>query len=229
MNLRQNPSRRAFTLIEVLVALTIFSLVLSLLYGSWRILLQSTSAGLRLAATAQRSRMTLQVLEEALNSSVFFSANARHYAFLTDASGGFSSLSFVAHLAPSFPGSGHYDGESVRRVTFTVEPDETGSAALFLRQNSILDQVNDSPNTFPVLLARDVTSFDVGYWDTRKSDFVPEWKLSNSLPALVRVSIGFGHKNRFSQTPGEVVARIVRIPSAGVASEAQTGTPIPQQ
>jgi prepilin-type N-terminal cleavage/methylation domain-containing protein len=228
MKLGRNSLRQAFTLIEVLVALTIFSLVLSLLYGSWRILLQSTSAGLRLAATAQRTRMTLQILEEALNSAVFFSANARHYAFLTDSSGGASSLSFVAHLAPSFPGSGHFDGESVRRVTFTVEPDETGSAALFLRQNSLLDQVNDSPSTFPVLLARDVTAFEVGFWDTRKADFVPEWKLSNSLPALVRVSIGFGRKTRFSQNPSEIVARIIRIPSAGVASEAQTGTPIPQ-
>lgn len=219
------PSRaHAFTLLEVLVALAIFAIVLSLLYGTWRILMQSNAAGLRIAATAQRQRTAIQVIQESLDSAVLFAANARHYAFLSDNSAGQSALSFVAHLAPSFPGSGFFEGEQVRRVTFTVEPDPEGSPALYLRQNSILDQVSEDPRTFPVLLATDVTLFDVSFWDARKNDFIPEWTQTNSLPPLVRINLGFGRKSR-SSNPSDVVSRIVRIPSAGVSMDAQTGMP----
>lgn len=215
----------AFTLLEVLVALSIFSIVLGLLYGTWRIVMQSSGAALRLAGNAQRQRTAVQVLQESLDSAVLFAANARHYSFLADSSGGQSALSFVAHLAPSFPGSGFFEGEQVRRLTYTIEPDPSGSPALYLRQNSILDQVSDDPRTFPVLLATEVALFEVAFWDTRKSAFVPEWTLTNSLPPLVRVTLGFGRKSSSSQSTMEVVSRIVRIPSAGVAAEAQTGLP----
>jgi len=222
----RQPSRRSgFTLLEVLVALTLFSMVLSLLYGTWKVLVQSNIAGLRIAANAQRARMTIQTVEEALNSAIFFNANAKHYAFLAEGSESHAQLSFVAHLSPSFPGSGHFDGERVRRVTFAVEPDSEGSNALMLYQNSILDQVAETVDAYPTLLARDVSRFDIAFFDTRKGSFKPDWGQSNSLPALVRIEIGFGRKSRFSDDPADSVIRYVRIPSAGVANEAQSGLP----
>ena len=51
---RNRGANTAFTLLEVLVALAIFAIVLSLLYGTWRILMQSSSAGLRLAGMLQK-------------------------------------------------------------------------------------------------------------------------------------------------------------------------------
>ena len=216
---------RAFTLLEVLVALAIFAIVLSLLYGTWRILMQSSAAGLRLAANAQRQRTAIQVIQDALDSSVLFAANARHYSFLADNEGPQSALSFVAHLSPSFPGSGFFEGEQVRRLTFTVEPDPEGHPALYLRQNSILDQVSDDPRSFPVLLAQDVSLFEVSFWDPRKNDFQATWTQTNALPPLVRIILGYGHSKSPSSQPTEMVTRIVRIPSAGVAAEAQAALP----
>jgi prepilin-type N-terminal cleavage/methylation domain-containing protein len=214
-----------FTLLEVLVALAIFAIVLSLLYGSWRILMQSSAAGLRLAANAQRQRTAIQTLQDALGSAILFAANARHYAFLAENAGGQSALTFVAHLSPSYPGSGFFEGEQVRRVTFTVEPDPQGVPSLYLRQNSILDQVAEDPRTFPVLLAQDVSRFEVGFWDPRKNDFLPEWTQTNTLPALVKVTLGFSRKASVAPTTIEVITRVIRIPSAGVAMEAQAGLP----
>ncbi len=219
-------SRSAFTLIEVLVALLVFSMVLTLLYGTWRILMQSNAAGLRIAANAQRSRMTIQTIEEALNSAVFFNSNARHYSFLAEEDGGFSALSFVAHLSSAFPGSGHFDGQKVRRVTFTVAPDAGGSSSvLLLQQNSILSSLEDGAEPFPIPLANDISAFEVTFWDTRRSEFTSDWKQTNTLPALVRVVVGFGHQSRFNQQPAETIIRFIRIPSAGVAGEAQVGFP----
>lgn len=227
--MRTNPLRaplaKAFTLLEVLVALTIFALVLSLLYGSWRILISSNAAALKLAANAQRSRMTVQTLEEALNSAVFFNANARHYAFIAGGEGSYSALSFVAHLSDAFPASGYFDGERVRRVTFTVEPAKDGSSDLVLRQNSLLAPPDADVEGHPVVLAHDVSLFELSYWDARRGEFAAEWTQTNTLPALVQVTIGFGTRGRFSKEPAESVTRIVRIPGAGVAGEAQAGLP----
>lgn len=215
----------AFTLLEVLVALAIFAIVLSLLYGTWRILMQSNAAGLRLAANAQRQRNAILAIQEALDSAVFFAANARHYSFLVDGEEGQAALSFVANLAPSFPGSGFFEGEQIRRVTFTVEPDPQGHPALFLRQNSILDQIADDPRTFPVLLARDVTAFDVSFWDPRKNDFQPTWTQTNTLPLLVRVTLAFGTPGKLSSQRTDLITRVIRIPSAGVPMDAQAAAP----
>ncbi len=222
---RPRPGASGFTLLEVLVALMIFALVLSLLYSSWKILMQSNAAALRMAANAQRSRMTIQTVEEALNSAVFFNANARHYAFLAGGEGNFSAVSFVAHLSDAFPATGFFDGERVRRVTFGVEPAPDGGSELVLRQNSLLAPPDNDVEGHAVVLAREVTVFELLYWDVRKGEFSPDWTQTNSLPALVQVTLGFGQRSRFSREPAETVTRIVRIPSAGVAGEAQSGAP----
>ncbi|KAB2656678.1 MAG: prepilin-type N-terminal cleavage/methylation domain-containing protein [Verrucomicrobia bacterium] len=222
--LRSRRPPGAFTLLEVLVALSIFALVLSLLYGSWRILISSNAAALKLAATAQRSRMTIHTIEEALNSAVFFNANARHYAFLTGGEGSLSAVSFVAHLSDAFPASGYFDGERVRRVTFTVEPGRQGGSDLVLRQNSLLAPPDSDVEGHPTVLAHDVSLFELSYWDMRRGEFTPEWRQSNALPALVQVTVGFGQRGR-GREPAETLTRIIRIPSAGVAGEAQAGSP----
>ena len=86
-------------------------------------------------------------------------------------------------------------------------------------------QVSENVSAYPIVLARDVSGFQVEFMDQRRGEFKPEWTQTNSLPALVRVSVGFGRKGRYSSDPAEVVTRIVRIPSAGVAGEAQAGPP----
>ncbi len=55
----------AFTLIEVMVAVLILGMVLASLYGTWRIILTSTEAALRITARAQRARMATATIEQA--------------------------------------------------------------------------------------------------------------------------------------------------------------------
>lgn len=228
MNCRPSSRRRvaAFTLIEMLLAILIFGMVMSLLYSSWRIILQSNAAGLKLAADAQRTRLAMQTVEEALSSAVLFAGNATNYVFLADNSGRYASLSFVAHLGDSFPGSGRFDGERVRRLWFTVENARDGTPELVLRQNSMLGVMDDLQQAFPVVLAKNVSAFQVEFWDERRREFSAEWLQSNRLPAVVAVSLEMTPPaGRTGSRPPEVISRLVRLPAVGVAGEAQGGVP----
>lgn len=218
----------AFTLIEMLLAIVIFGMVLSLLYSSWRIILQSNAAGLKLAADAQRTRLAMQTVEEALSSAVLFAGNATNYVFLADSAGRYASLSFVAHLGDSFPGSGRFDGERVRRLWFTVENNREGIPELVLRQNSMLGVMDDLQQAFPIVLAKHLSAFQVEFWDERRREFSAEWLQSNRLPAVVLISMEIAPPaGRTGTRPPEVMTRLVRLPAVGVANEAQGGVPGP--
>ena len=71
-----HPSlRSAFTLVEIMVAIGIFSLVLAAIYSSWTAILRASKTGLEAAASAQRARITIRVLEDSLGSAQSFGAH----------------------------------------------------------------------------------------------------------------------------------------------------------
>ena len=95
-------------------------MVLAAIYSSWTAILRASKTGLDAAASAQRARVTVRVLEDSLGSAQSFAANLPYYYF--DAENGDSPvLSFVARLSKSFPRSGKFGDLDVRRVTFSVE------------------------------------------------------------------------------------------------------------
>ena len=219
------PSRRrhGFTVLEVMVAVLLFAIILTSLYSTWRLIIQSTRAAIRSTTETQRSRMAMRTVEDALASATLFAGNPRLYFFQADTSGSYAALSFAADLSDSFPGSGAFAGEKVRRVSFYVPP---GSSDLVVEQASILANldVGGTPNT--LLLARDVSLFQVEFWDPQRREFAVEWLSTNQLPALVRVTLGFG-KGHVPTEPAQLVSRVVRIPTVAVPREAQgvLGTP----
>src|SRR5438309_9196636 len=100
--------QRAFTLVEIMIAVAVFAAVMIAIYSSWSSILRGSRIGLEAAAEAQRSRVAVRALENSLVSLEMFQANIRHYYFFADTSGDFASLSFVARLPQSFPRSGDF-------------------------------------------------------------------------------------------------------------------------
>jgi len=72
-------SRAAFTLIEVIVAMAIFALVMLAIYTSWTAILRGSKVGLTAAAEAQRSRVAVRAVREALTSAQLYMENMRYY------------------------------------------------------------------------------------------------------------------------------------------------------
>ncbi|HEX4263411.1 MAG TPA: type II secretion system protein GspJ [Verrucomicrobiae bacterium] len=206
---------RGFTIIEILTAMAIFGMVVAAIFASWQAIIRGSVSGNRAAATAQRSRVALRTIEEALGSTRSFVADVQYYTFETD-SGSEPSLSFVARLSPEFPRSGRFGQFNVRRVTFSVEQGPDRGKRLVLRQAPVLMDMDEDEQNYPVVLANDVRKFEMEFWDKQKGDWLDEWTQTNQLPQMVKFTMQLGGDQ-------DEITRIVALASVAV----QAGWQVP--
>jgi type II secretion system protein J len=203
-----------FTLVEILVAIGIFSMVLAAIYSTWTAILRSSKVGLEAAAAVQRARIAGRTIEETLGSVQSFALNQSYYAFVCE-NGSESSLSFVSRLSPSFPRSGKFAGLDVRRVTFSLERGREGGRDLVLRQTPLMMEMDKDEKNYPLVLAKNVKEFKTEFWDPRVQDWIDEWKQTNQIPWLVKVTLKLAD-NAYSSQVRQQVTRIVSVPSVAV-------------
>jgi general secretion pathway protein J len=227
----QRPQRavEGFTMLEIIVALFILGIIVAAIYSTWMAVVKGADTGKRVAAEVQRSRIAIRVLEDALTCTRMFAADPDYYSFEAE-NGDQPTLSFVARLSDSFPRSGKFGSFNVRRLTFTIEPGATGSGnELVLRQNPVLMDMLPDEQNYPLVLARNVTKFEMAFWDVRKIDWVDEWTLTNQLPPLVRITLETGGKDSFSDVRQSVTKEIslatTTVPANWQGVPAQPGGP----
>lgn len=219
--------RLGFTLVEILIAVAILAGILAAIYSSWMAVLRATQTAQRAAADVQRSRLAVRCLEEALTSVQMFPLNAPLYAFVADTTEEHPALSFVARLPESFPRSGHFNGKSMRRVEFTVEPDEQGVPTLMLRQIPLLFETDPQETENPLRLARNVRLFYLEFWGPNAEEWEDEWLSTNQLPRLVRFSLAMAPDGEQTVNRQDVVSRVVLLPLTS-ESEQVAGMVLPQ-
>ncbi len=237
MRLRRHPpsaARRpqvAFTLLELMLAVTLFGLVLTAIYSTWTAILRTARVGNDVAANAQRARIAARTIEDALVSAVMFQANAPLYTFHADTSGDFAALSLVSRLPPAFPGGGYFGDLAVRRVEFSVEAAPDGTNDLILRQLPLLQSEQADPSTRAIVLARDVRQFSLEFLGRpgqvagmRSDEWLREWPLTNALPWVVRFSLAFGGGRDRWGRPAERTVRTVLLPAQMVPGASSLGS-----
>jgi type II secretion system protein J len=199
---------RGFTIIEIMTAMAIFGMVVVAIFASWQAIAKGSASANRAVARAQRSRVALRTIEEALGATRSFTADVKYYTFDAD-NGSEAYLSFVSTLPPSFPRSGRFGEFNVRRVTFSVEQGPNNTKQLMLRQSRLLTDMEEDEQNFPVVLADDVKKFELEFWDKQKADWIDEWTQTNQLPQMVKFSLQLGGEQN-------EVTRIVALPSVAV-------------
>lgn len=220
--------RLAFTLIEIMMAMVIFSLVITAIYATWTLIIKSAKIGLEASAQLQRERIAMRTIEEALGCVRSFAADLRHYGFVAENGDGVT-LSFVARLPESFPRGGRFGDFDVRRVTFTLESGPDSERQLVLRQSPILmdpDQDEDE-KVHPLVLARGVNKMEFEFWDTRQNQWVDEWTQTNQLPKMMKVTLGFvvrkPNQSYGATETRQELSRIVALPAMMVPVNYQRG------
>jgi prepilin-type N-terminal cleavage/methylation domain-containing protein len=221
----KNPQRRAFTLIEIMIAVTIFTLVLAAIYSSWTLILRATKVGREATAQVQRQRIAVQTIENALLCVQSFQGSARYYTFIVQ-NGNEPLLSFAARLPDDFPRNGRFGSFNIRRVTLTVEAGPDSEKDLVLRQNPILMDVDQDEQSYPLVLARNVKGFIVECWDTNAVDWSEEWENTNQIPPMVRFTLALGGNRSGNDSSGSgpelIATRVVAMPSVTVPVVVQT-------
>jgi len=209
----KRAAARGFTIIEIMTAMIIFGMVVAAIFASWSAIAHGSVSGNHAAANAQRSRIALRTIEDALGSTRSFVADVEYYSFEAD-NGSEPYLSFVTKLSPSFPRSGRFGEFDVRRVTFSVESGENYQKRLVLRQTPILMDMDEDEQNYPVVLASDVKKFEMEFWDKQKGDWLDEWDQTNQIPQMVKFTLQLSAEQ-------QEVTRIVALPSVAVQASWQ--------
>lgn len=226
---RQEKLRRAFTLIEIMVAIAIFMLVIAAIYSTWALVTRATQVGQAAAVNAQRERVALRTIEDSLMCVQSFQASQKYYSFIVE-NGDAATLSFAARVPDVFPRNGKFGDFNLRRVTFALEPSQNGLKNLVLRQNPILMDIDDDEKKYPLVLVNNVKKFIVECWDTNKLEWISEWTDTNSIPPSVRVGVVLATKSAPGQSdygrtiPDTVVIRAFAMPSSMMPAAVQHGT-----
>lgn len=219
-----------FTLIEIMIAIAIFSMVLAAIYSVWGAIMRSTQVAQDVAAQAQRQRITLRTLEDSLMAVQSFQASPQYYSFIV-ANGDAPELSFTARVPEIFPRNGKFISPNtgrdfnLRRLAYSLEPGDGGEKNLVLRQNPVLMDLDQDEQQFPLVLARNVRKFTIECWDTNKLDWADEWLETNSIPTLLRVNLVLGGNTvAGASAPDFSVARVYSLPSQTMPAAVQTGS-----
>jgi len=214
--------RRAFTLVELMVAIMIFALIVAAVYSTWSVILKSSQVGRLAAARVQRQRIAVRTLEDSLTCIQSVQSSVRYYYFSVT-NGDQPSLSFVSRVPDIFPRNGKFGDFNLRRLTFSVEADANQVKNLVLRQNPILMDMDSDEQSTPLILARDVKSFGTSCWDRNTLSWDDEWDATNSIPPMVRITLTLNGGDPSS--PALTITREIAIPSETMPTVAQMGVP----
>jgi general secretion pathway protein J len=210
------PARRGFTLVEIMLAMAILSIVIAAIYGTWRAILGATRSGQIAATDVQRKRVALHWLEQSLTYTEMFAANADKYYWFEIENGSDAKISFVSRLPKDFARSGRFGDLAVRRVEFALEPGANGRSDLVLRQRPVLSEFDLDETEHPMILMHNVKRMDTECWDFQKQDWIDEWNQTNQVPKLIRIvltqedprsSIGHGEEHVLMIAPASAAVQ----------------------
>ena len=179
------PARsRAFSLVEIMVALAVFMLMMGSVFACWKAVVKGTETGESAAAMAQRARVTMRAVEDSLNNLEISRSNIKYYPFIADTKTDpqFACLSFTARLPASFLDSDYFGDAVMRRVVFHVEKDNADKLNLVMTQFPVLAITSEQYPPKSIVLARDVSAFVLEFWSPKEDDWLADFLPTDSVP-----------------------------------------------
>jgi len=206
---------RAFTLLEVLLAVTMLGLVIGAVTATWQAGLNGWRRTAGVSDSLQRERIVMGTLENLTTSIVYARSDDALYDinFAHDPQTG-DSVSFVTGsdlLLPQVEAS----AAGLRRVTIALQHDGRNRSFLGIANSAALEPADNAPGLVWHALSADVCGFAVRFRDPRDGSMVDKWDESNLLPAAIEYTIGFGAND--GRTPPVVVTRTIELPIAAYA------------
>ncbi len=215
-----------FTLLEIMLAVTILALVMTAVYGIWSTSLTAWKRGMAVTESLQRGRVVLETLDELAKSAVFSPGNSSLYEVIGDTDPALgSSVSFITASDCLLPPS-EAATFGLRRVTLELERDAQGQPYLSLVSAPALEEKSLESEPFRRVLSADVVYFRVRYRDPRTGTWDDFWRQPDVLPSALEFTLAFPAGERGA--PPVVITRAIELPAAKHVLEAR-GQPISEQ
>ncbi len=216
-----------------MVAVMVFSMVIASIYATWALVMRASQVGQDAAAQAQRQRVVLRAIGDALMGVESFQASQQYYWFKLE-NGSEPFLSFVARLPDTYARNGKFVGAangrdaSSRRVIFSLAAGDNGEKDLILRQIPILMPMDDDEQKYPLVLAKNVKEFTIEWWgsnELNEAEWQTEWddKMTNTIPSMLRVHLVLGVNTVNRSAPEFAATRIYTVPSQMMPAIVQRG------
>jgi prepilin-type N-terminal cleavage/methylation domain-containing protein len=186
----KQQSKAGFTLPEVLVAVAILALVMTMVFGVFGSLLTATRTGVETADNTQRERMALRAMADALAGASWYRQSGPGHFIAGQGAEGFSQLELVTRVPPGFWGERSLGQSPLRRVQFIVEPAPHGGHQLVLKQEALLAATNSVTRMHRTVLLPRITQFLINL-RPHGADAMWQsvWDSTNALPRLARVEL----------------------------------------
>ncbi len=227
----EREAQDGFTLLEVLVAVGVLSVIMVLLWSSTGQTLKAKDRFEARDLVYHQGRVALRKITDDLMM-----------AFLTKVPTQREATSTAKPYATFFIGEDRSDQDSLRLTSFShlrffadakesdmckvsyeiaPSPEDAGVMNLIRRQQSWLDDTTEMGDVRAFVLAENIKAFDIEYFDERKDDWGKEWDTQkidwrDKLPQGVRVSIQFANPDPdFEDEPINMSTAVVIPMSAG--------------
>lgn len=224
MSNRPEQSVKAFTLLELLVAMTIMAIITASLYSTLSLAFKIKDTTLNTIGPQARMNAIFDIIRNDLSCCVspdmtlagaFLGNNEE---ILDNDQLIFSTSNYI-----SFSEEPACD---IYRVEYSLERYDQWSGYALVKRTATNVLSQSDPTTKEEILCRNIYYFDVLYFDG--SDWTNKWDSESTetpLPTLVKISIITSRKNEIDFTDPEtvLVSRIISIPEQPVAEEEEEG------
>jgi general secretion pathway protein J len=195
--------KSGFTLIEVMIALTIVAIISSLIYGSFA---QTFSVREQVAQSQERYhsvRVALERMAREISMAFVFSCQQintpmgerrQQTIFKLEHEGKFDKLTFTSFAHLRLFKDVHESDQNVLSYFGDDDPKHASQYNLMRREKTRIDGQPEEGGETQVLCP-DIKELRFDFWDERKNDWVDDWDCSRvewsdrPLPRLVRIKL----------------------------------------
>lgn len=196
------PRGMGFTLVELLLALAIFSLVAAMAGGAFWSVLKAWTRGGEMLEQLHYGEYAMEQVVSALRGAAWFPSKPEAFGFWLDDGGGTSATaaneaswvtSGTAFLPPDSPFQ-----HGLHRISVTVEGsgEERG---LVVRAWPHLAEEVERGDVESWKVAPGVNGFACEWYDFEDERWTQDWEETNSLPKLVRVTLTMAKRKEFDE------------------------------
>ena len=208
-----------FTLLELLVTLTILVTAMTVIIGTFSVTLRGWNRSQDLLKDLHHGDFVMEQLVSALRSTAFIHHTPEKYGFWLDDNGGrypSDKISWVtsgtAFMLPNSPLA-----NGLHRLEIAIENNEDGEPAVAARAYPHLADIDDVESE-TWFVSSVVQGIECRTYDEDAEDWDDDWEDTNAVPSLVAITLYMEPLEEFGEPVK--ISRVVEIPVASVVANA---------